>query len=67
MPLGRAYLSEICNTAKSGVRDTGIRIAIADDVKCIEGIESKSDRVFPGDTEVLERRHIHIDIARAAD
>ena len=40
--------------AEVAIGESGIRIAVADDVECVESIESETHRVLADNVEVLE-------------
>ena len=49
-----------------GIRNSSIRVAVADDVERIESIEAEPDRVPFKEAKILECGHIRIEEARAA-
>src|SRR5258708_14725740 len=67
MALSRPDLSDRRNLAKVVIENAGVWIAITHYVKCVECVEAESHGVLFRNAKVLERRHIHIEVAWPAD
>lgn len=66
MPLHRANALQR-NIAKVGIANASVRIAVADDVECVEGVKAEAHGVVFKKVEVFEGGHIHVEVARTAD
>ena len=60
MPLYRPNLALECDLSETCIGNTGIGIAVADDVKRVERIETESDGLLFVGLEILESGHIHV-------
>src|ERR1700761_2444736 len=62
--IGRILIRDV---AKIGsIVDVCIRVAIAGDIERIECVKAEADGLFAKCSKVLERRHVYIQISRAA-
>ena len=63
--LGRPR-SLVRNIAVVAIGDSGIRIAVADDIECVEGIEAETDGVRFEEVEVLECGQVGVEVSWSA-
>src|ERR1700733_7917847 len=59
----RSTRSQIRDIAEVGVGNTHVRISVARNVECVEGIEAEAHRLLLGNVEVLEGREVDVEIA----
>src|SRR6202046_1514236 len=54
------------NLAEGCVRHAGVRVSVAGNVQSVEGIEPETEGLLPEDNEVLECRHVNVQVSRTA-